>query len=119
MASATTCGVSRRWGIGPAFLAPLWPMILAQAVPAASARSRMTIGKLIVRSMLAGSRPTAAQCSASVLTLRATSSSGPLVFHPSAWRATVRSVLRGPLPPTRIGSLGWTGRGSQTASVSR
>ena len=41
----------------------------------------------------------------------------PLVFQPSAWRATVRRVFFGPLPPTRIGRCSWIGRGSQSASL--
>ena len=78
----------------------------------------MTIGKLTVRSIAAGSRPTAAQCSRRIASRAATSSTCPDVFQASPERATVRSVFFGPEPPMRIGRWAWTGRGRIAASCS-
>ena len=41
------------------------------------------------------------------------------VFQPSARSATVRSVLRRPEPPMRIGRCAWTGRGAHERVVQR
>ncbi len=63
----------------------------------------------------AGSRPSAAQCSASTPRSRVNSSIDPLGrFQCWATRATVRRVRRSPRPPMQIGGWGcWTGLGSQ------
>ena len=50
----------------------------------------------MVFSIVAMSRPTSAQCSARMSSVPLTSSSGPLVFQPSARSATIRSVLLRP-----------------------
>jgi hypothetical protein len=78
----------------------------------------MTIGKLIVRSIETGSRPTAAQCSRRIASRAATSAIVPDVFQASPERATVRSVFFGPEPPMRIGRWVWIGRGRIAASCS-
>ena len=80
--------------------------------------SRMTVRKVVVRSIVEGSRPSAAQCSARIRFRSAISSSVPDAFQPSPYRATVRSVFRGPAPPIRIGRCAWMGRGSWLASRS-
>ena len=55
--------------------------------------------------------PDRAQCSSSIRTRSRTASRLPAVSQVSAWVATIRSVLRGPEPPTRIGSGRPTGCG--------
>ena len=81
--------------------------------PAASAgSSRTTIGKLTVRSIVAGSRPTAAQCSSQDRLACRDLVEFAVRFQPSARRATVRSVFLGPQPPTRIGRWSWSGAGA-------
>src|SRR5262245_681191 len=39
-----------------------------------------------------------------------------VTFHPSAWRAAMRSVIFSPAPPIHSGSRSWTGFGSHLAS---
>ena len=56
--------------------------------------------------MVAGSRPTAAQCPSSTFTLALYASGGTFTaFHSSAYFATNRNVRFSPLPPIRIGGL--------------
>ena len=89
----------------------------ANARRASAGSSRITAGKLTVRSIVAGSRPTAAQCSRRIASRASTSSSVPDVFQASACRATIRRVFLGPLPPTRMRKRGWSGSGEITASI--
>ena len=79
----------------------------------------MMIGKLMVISIVARSRPTSAAWASSVSSVSRTSSTVPDVFQASARSATVRSVFLRPEPPTRIGRCGWTGRGSHERVVER
>ena len=73
----------------------------------------MTIGKLTVRSIAAGSRPTVAQCSRRIASRGRHLLEVPDVFQASPERATVRSVFFGPEPPMRIGRWAWIGRGQE------
>src|SRR5437764_2624407 len=71
------------------------------------------------RSMVAGSRPMAAQCPSRIAFMRSNSSTEPPAkFQIAAWRATTRNVHCSPLPPTTKGGWGfWTGLGSHVAAA--
>ena len=66
----------------------------------------------VVRSISEGSRPTAAQCSSRIASLRRTASIPPPMLFMSAYWATSLRVTFSPPPPTQIGRWRWTGRGS-------
>ena len=72
--------------------------------------ARIVILQPTERSMVAGSRPTAAQCSRRMPSLWASVSGVPKAFQMSAYWATIRSVFFSPLPPTMIGRCAWTGQ---------
>src|SRR5918998_292225 len=81
------------------------PASMPASRASASARLRAIItGEFRVLRIRPGSRPTAAQWSASTPSLWLVVARSPRMrLHMSAYRATSRSVRRSPLPPTRIG----------------
>jgi hypothetical protein len=93
------------------------PAITGKRLSAGGSVSRYTTAWAL-RAIVDGSRPTAAQWSASTADLCSNVSGVPHVFHSSACRATIFSVRFSPPPPMRIGSGDCTGFGSHVASVS-
>jgi hypothetical protein len=69
-----------------------------------------------VRAICRSSRPMAAQWARRIVSRSAIRAGSPYAFHMSAYLAVVRSVLRGPEPPIKIGSRDCAGRGATMAS---
>ena len=93
-------------------------------MPARTSTASSRVGRMhgaarpAVRSMAAGSRPTASQCPSRIpFRRRKDSGSSWSAFQMSPYSATIRSVRFSPLPPIAIGRRVWTGEGSFRASL--